>query len=422
MARRMIKFPLKMKNGAEVRSLEELRANADVESIVKYFFSGQLSLWCRAYGYTNFSEQLETINAEFIENIYKKLEIPYNISEIQEYLIKNYGFSVMSNSTHNDIEEVSVVDNQNVKKKLEKYVDSNICLSDYLIEVTPINDDDGKTMKYKVTIENEKSEQYSKFVLPYDVSGSYTQQIFEDDLYKKIAYALKKKVEEYGYLKLKNSRYAELKVGDTFEFGKFEGKPIKWLVLTNRDGKLLVLSDKILCKRAYGGRKWDKSDIRVWLNNEFYDSSFSESEKNLIDLSERTNYDGIMHFNIAENTKDGTTFFNSDMTTITLFPKSVIDIDGILCKVPYGDEKNAIKTQDNIFLLSGFEVENYLQGVLANKKQINGDWLLSSSYSSESRVLYVQYSGARLSLGNSIISIKFYDTVCGIRPAFWLKY
>lgn len=390
MARRMIKFPLKMKNGAEVRSLEELRANADVESIVKYFFSGQLSLWCRAYGYTNFSEQLETINAEFIENIYKKLEIPYDISEIQEYLIKNHGLSVMSNSTHNDIEEESVVDNQDVKKKLEKYVDGDICLSDYLIEVTPINDDDGKTMKYKVTIENEKSEQYSKFVLPYDVSGSYTQQIFEDDLYKKIAYALKKKSEEYDYLKLKNSRYAELKVGDTFEFGKFEGKPVKWLVLTNRGDKLLALSDKTLCRRAYGGKNWAESNIRVWLNNDFYRVAFNDSEKNFVELSDRKNSDG---------------------------PISWMEIEHMKKRIA----ENI--TKDKIFLLSSSEVECYLGYVLADKKQIDDDWLLSTSFSSENRVYCVQYSGARLGLGSTIISFKtFSNTICGIRPAFWLKY
>lgn len=62
MARRMIKFPLKMKNGAEVRNIEELRENADVESIMKYYFSGQLNLWCKAYGYNDFSDNLKSVN------------------------------------------------------------------------------------------------------------------------------------------------------------------------------------------------------------------------------------------------------------------------------------------------------------------------------------------------------------------------
>ena len=67
--------------------------------------------------------------------------------------------------------------------------------------------------------------------MPYDVKSNYTQKNFEDDLYKKIAYVLKKKVEENDYLKLKNSRYAGLKIGDTFEFGTFNGRKISWIIL-----------------------------------------------------------------------------------------------------------------------------------------------------------------------------------------------
>ena len=111
------------------------------------------------------------------------------------------------------------------------------------------------------------------------------------------------------------------------------------------------------------------------------------------------------------------------MPEICLFPQNVIEIDGVLCKVPYGREKDIHKTKDKVFLLSGFEVENYLSGDLADKKQIDGDWLLSSSMSSEGRVLCVQYSSAHLSLGNGVISIKtFSNEICGVRPAFWLKY
>lgn len=37
---RKIRFPLKMKNGAEVRTLDELKANFDLESILGYFTDG----------------------------------------------------------------------------------------------------------------------------------------------------------------------------------------------------------------------------------------------------------------------------------------------------------------------------------------------------------------------------------------------
>ena len=44
MAKR-IKFPLVMKNGAEVRDIEALRENFDMESIVEYFINWKLSKW-----------------------------------------------------------------------------------------------------------------------------------------------------------------------------------------------------------------------------------------------------------------------------------------------------------------------------------------------------------------------------------------
>lgn len=48
---RIIKFPLKMKNGAEVRSLDELKENFDLESVLTYYVSGQLIAWLKNYNY-----------------------------------------------------------------------------------------------------------------------------------------------------------------------------------------------------------------------------------------------------------------------------------------------------------------------------------------------------------------------------------
>ena len=44
MAKR-IKFPLIMKNGAEVRDIDGLRERFDMESVAEYFFNGKLEKW-----------------------------------------------------------------------------------------------------------------------------------------------------------------------------------------------------------------------------------------------------------------------------------------------------------------------------------------------------------------------------------------
>lgn len=40
-----IRFPLKMNNGIEVHSLEELNENFDLESVLGYFTEGKLEIW-----------------------------------------------------------------------------------------------------------------------------------------------------------------------------------------------------------------------------------------------------------------------------------------------------------------------------------------------------------------------------------------
>ena len=40
-----VKFPLKMSDGAEVRTLDDLKAHFDVDSVIKEFFNGRLLVW-----------------------------------------------------------------------------------------------------------------------------------------------------------------------------------------------------------------------------------------------------------------------------------------------------------------------------------------------------------------------------------------
>ena len=408
---KLTRFPLEMANGAKVRSIEELRENADVKSIVAYFLDGRLGRWCSAWRYDDLPEKLENVTCEMIKNIYDVLEIPVDVQEIEAY--------VKENSTHMSSQPMScaeveepLTDNEKVKNKLKSYIDASISLSDYSIEVTPVEAEDGKICKYKISIANEKTEQYVSFVLPYDVNGGYTKRHFEDDLYKKIENALMKQHDMHSYNGMKNSRYAGLQRGDTFAFGVYEGKPITWVVLTNKDGKLLVLSEYNLCDRKFGGSIWKDSEIRRWLNHDFYHSAFNTGEKEFIQCCERTNIDGITSFRIAKEPM-------SNKMTNSILPKllSTTVIDDIPCEV-LNQEKFDIKTQDRIFLLSGFELEYYLNDDLKDKKYMGSSWWLSSTLSSQSYAdtMYKDYMNKMF-----VHHIDPYDS-SGVRPAFWLKY
>ena len=88
---------------------------------------------------------------------------------------------------------------------------------------------------------------------------------------------------------------SDAKPGDIVIFGTYEqdndtsngAEDIEWIVLDNTDGKLLVISKDILNYMRYSETTtvWEYSDLRTWLNGEFYDLAFSDAEKDSIALS-----------------------------------------------------------------------------------------------------------------------------------------
>lgn len=135
---KLTKFPLEMANGAKVRSIEELRENADVKSIVAYFLDGRLGRWCNAWRYDDLPAQLENATAELIKRIYDALEIPVDASEIENY-VKESGIRVSGKPAMNAENDDEIIDDEELKNKLQSYVDPEVNLSDYAIDLLPVN-------------------------------------------------------------------------------------------------------------------------------------------------------------------------------------------------------------------------------------------------------------------------------------------
>ncbi|MCI8698055.1 MAG: hypothetical protein HFF29_02950 [Oscillospiraceae bacterium] len=77
-------------------------------------------------------------------------------------------------------------------------------------------------------------------------------------------------------------------VGDALFFGSFEQdtnesngpEPIQWRVLAREGDRLLLTSEHLLRRMEYGGSSlWEDSDVRTWLNGEFYNAAFSQEEQ-----------------------------------------------------------------------------------------------------------------------------------------------
>lgn len=69
--------------------------------------------------------------------------------------------------------------------------------------------------------------------------------------------------------------------------GKYRDEEISWRVLCVKNGKALLISEKVLDKKLFdeaekSGITWEKCTLRNWLNNAFYNLSFSQQEKKKI--------------------------------------------------------------------------------------------------------------------------------------------
>ena len=87
-----IKFPLEFSNGIKVRTLEELRQYADVESILRYYHNEKLKIWLEARDYNDIVSQIisiDTTDASYVNTLCNILGIEYEnldieVSEIQK--------------------------------------------------------------------------------------------------------------------------------------------------------------------------------------------------------------------------------------------------------------------------------------------------------------------------------------------------
>ena len=104
----------------------------------------------------------------------------------------------------------------------------------------------------------------------------------------------------------------------TYRYFKYE--PIKWRVLNVNDDKALVLADKVLDWRVYDEENeeddynctWRNSNLREWLNNQFYNSAFSENEKQIIENTTVKNDDEYWNDGNRSDTSDKVFILSDD--------------------------------------------------------------------------------------------------------------
>ena len=91
----------------------------------------------------------------------------------------------------------------------------------------------------------------------------------------------------------------------------FKVEPIRWRILSEDGESALILCDSIIANRSYddgGNNNYKDSDIRAWINNEFYNTAFYALQQEIIltttvdNSVASTGYDPNSY--VCENTED----------------------------------------------------------------------------------------------------------------------
>lgn len=172
--------------------------------------------------------------------------------------------------------------------------------------VIPVLSKDGKTITYglypqTVVSDSALIEKLNQLPTP-ESNGWY---FYNGDFYKKLV----AKSVRYGGL---SSDYYKFNNGATIIAGKiywFKVEPITWDVLYKNDDEYFILSSVLLDAHCYddyyddsGSNNYKDSDIRAWLNNDFYYSAFALGNK-YIQTTTVDNYDSSNPY-ACEDTED----------------------------------------------------------------------------------------------------------------------
>ena len=105
---RNIRFPLKMKNGAEVRTIDELKENFDLESVLGYFTDGKLQKWLsdryedeKADAVAALSKEMPDLNAKLCEILEVEYQAEDDETDIEEIQRRKEKYQILCAITDN---------------------------------------------------------------------------------------------------------------------------------------------------------------------------------------------------------------------------------------------------------------------------------------------------------------------------------
>lgn len=160
-------------------------------------------------------------------------------------------------------------------------------------------------------------------------------------------------------------------------------EPIEWIVLSEEEDRVLLLSRYILDYQAYNTEltdvTWETCTLRAWLNDDFYNAAFDASEQEQILTVTNVNDDSLF---------------------------------------PYAAGVGGNDTEDNVFLLSSEQAETLFADDDARAVDNCDWWWLRSPGNHNNRAAIVLNIGEMYNYGH-LVCFNCFDH--GVRPAIWLS-
>ena len=200
------------------------------------------------------------------------------------------------------------------------------------------------------------------------------------------------------------SSHPAVKIGDRIKFSDSD-----WIVLDVKDEKMLVLREKVIehmaYHSAYKSATWETSDLRQYLNNEYY-QSFNKSDMERIIETKTLNNDNPWYKTSGGNDTDDYIFLLSIEEVVEYFGDS-----GQLSNRPLVEWGYTSVIEDQY---------NTTRKAL-DKSDVASWWWLRSSGSGDRTAAYV-YDDGRINIGGGAnrAYVGFTDEAGGVRPALWL--
>ena len=212
-------------------------------------------------------------------------------------------------------------------------------------------------------------------------------------------------------------------IGGIVTFGRYEQdgneengpEKIEWIVLDVKDGRSLLISRYALDTVPYHTENinitWEKCFLRSWLNNDFLQTAFTDTEQSLILETEVDNSQkqGLKRWNNWKKTKGGKD------TNDRIFLLSYLEANQYLGVTWNGEENPSGKVEMTEFLRQKAADSPYYFDTLEDNPE-NGfcTWWLRSPGYLQNLVAQVARLGVLIA-GNST------NEDVAIRPALWLN-